>query len=179
MNDKVTAEKPKYWDEYFGPILLKWEGTVFEDDPDDPGGATKFGIDKRSHPQVDIRALTRERAEAIYLQEFSHSVLAFLPPVAALVAFDAEVNTGPMQALKLVQRAVGVTVDGVLGPVTRKAVMETDEWTLVSGILNQRVKFYQQLAAEKPRLSKFLTGWLNRAGDVGEWAGRLLAAHRR
>jgi len=43
------------------PWLFKWEGTYYEDDKDDPGGATKFGIDQRSHPHVDIRNLTAEQ----------------------------------------------------------------------------------------------------------------------
>src|SRR6266436_4597543 len=54
----------------FMPWILDWEGRIFENDPDDPGGATKFGIDQRSHPNVDIRNLTESQALDIYWSEW-------------------------------------------------------------------------------------------------------------
>ena len=54
-------------------FVLQWEvvkdrqgNVIAEDDPDDPGGLTKYGIDQRSHPNVDIRNLTEEEAKDIY-----------------------------------------------------------------------------------------------------------------
>ena len=45
--------------------LISHEGG-YVNDPLDPGGETKFGISKRSYPTLDIAALTREDARAIY-----------------------------------------------------------------------------------------------------------------
>lgn len=42
----------------------------YNDDPNDPGQATKFGISKRYHPSEDIKNLTIDRAKAIYLNEY-------------------------------------------------------------------------------------------------------------
>src|SRR6478735_11274468 len=53
------------FDEYFD-WLVPWEGAAYENVPGDPGGPTKYGIDQRSHPDVNIRALTKEQAKAIY-----------------------------------------------------------------------------------------------------------------
>ena len=38
---------------------------IAEHDPADPGGTTKFGIDKASHPRVDVENLTEEDAKKI------------------------------------------------------------------------------------------------------------------
>ena len=45
--------------------VLKREGG-YVNDPDDPGGETKYGISKRAHPDVDIASLTPESAAEIY-----------------------------------------------------------------------------------------------------------------
>ena len=177
----MDTNKPLHWDSYF-KFLLEWEGEVYECDPDDTGGATKYGIDQRSHPKVNIKALTREGAERIYLEEFSVSLGAFLPPVAALAFFDAEVNTGRIQALKFLQRAVDTTADGVLGPVTRAAVTSFfqnyhsigDERYLIMKINGIRRDFYRLLAQQRPVNQKYLKGWLNRTDALNTWAGKEL-----
>ena len=40
-------------------VVLHHEGG-YVNDPKDPGGETNFGIAKRSHPDVDIKNLTKE-----------------------------------------------------------------------------------------------------------------------
>ena len=103
----------KSWFEW----LLKWEGTVFENDPDDPGGATKFGIDQRSHPKEDIRNLTRERAAQIYWDEYwTRSKADKMPAKVGEVVANIAVNAGHGRASRWLQHAVGATVDGEIGP---------------------------------------------------------------
>ena len=46
-------------------VVLHHEGG-YVNDPKDPGGETNFGIAKRSHPDVDIKNLTKEGAKDIY-----------------------------------------------------------------------------------------------------------------
>ena len=82
------------FDDYF-EWLMRWEGEAYEDDPDDPGGRTKYGIDQRSHPNVDIRNLTRDQAKAIYRRDYWDAVKADeLPPGLRLVVVDIAVNNG-------------------------------------------------------------------------------------
>ncbi len=63
-------------DEAFSAALkfaLKWEGG-YVNDPDDPGGETKYGISKRAHPEVDIKNLTVAQAGEIYKREYWDSI---------------------------------------------------------------------------------------------------------
>ncbi len=50
-------------------IIVGVEGG-YSNDPNDPGGETKYGIAKRYHPDEDIKNLTLERAKEIYLNDY-------------------------------------------------------------------------------------------------------------
>lgn len=147
--------------------LLLWEGTTFENDPDDPGGATKFGIDQRSHPEVNIRTLTKEKAAGIYWNEYwtkcrAHEMPARVGEVVANIA----VNAGHGRASKWLQAAVGATVDGVIGRQTLAAAWQADHGAVVRALLDRTEAHYRSIA--KGRLAKFLTGWLNRNESLRE-----------
>lgn len=167
----------KYWQSYFG-LLLDFEGTVFENDPDDPGGATKYGIDQRSHPNVDIANLTREQAHEIYLSEFGISRAASLPEPFAEVYFDFVVNAGENAAGKALQRALGMSViDGIVGAKTMaefKAQVANDGIaSVLARFTHERATFYRRLGGNWKR-AKYLNGWLRRNARVNEWAVNLL-----
>ena len=85
----------------------------------DPGGLTKFGISQRSYPDLNIAALTRETATAIYRRDYWNPVHGDeLPDGLDLLLLDSAINQGPATAIRLLQEALGVAVDGVLGPIT-------------------------------------------------------------
>jgi lysozyme family protein len=135
----------------------------YDNDPDDPGGETKYGIDKRSHPDVNIKELTIEEAKDIYFTEYwtKFSCDRFEKPVGE-VYFDCCVNTGQKQSNKFLQRAVGTEADGIIGPKTVSKLVVEDPKVLANAIINQRQKFYENLAYNKANLKKFLNGWTNR-----------------
>lgn len=146
--------------EYYWPFLWNWEGTVYENDPDDPGGATKYGVDQRSHPSVDIRSLTEEKAKEIYRKEYWKKIRGGeLPEKIAVVVMDIAVNNGTGRAAKWLQELAGTKPDGVIGPITVAASQKLNEVDLVS-LLDRREDFYRAIA--KGRMAKFLKGWLNR-----------------
>jgi len=99
-------------------ILIGHEGG-YSNNPRDPGGETRFGISKRSYPREDIKNLTVERAKEIYRRDYWRPIRGdeLVAPLALLV-FDAAVNNGVGQAIRWLQRAARVPVDGDLGPVT-------------------------------------------------------------
>src|ERR1700733_3963535 len=73
----------------------------------DPGGATKFGISQRDYPQLDIAALTRDDAIAIYFRDFwKAGRYAELPDAIAIKLFDLSINMGPAHAVRCLQRAL-------------------------------------------------------------------------
>lgn len=155
--------------EYYWPFLWKWEGTAYENDPDDPGGATKFGVDQRSHPDVDIRNLTEEKAKAIYRKDYWAKIKGGdLPEKIAVVVMDIAVNNGTGRAAKWLQELAGVTADGVIGPITVAASQKLNEVDVAS-LLDRREDFYRAIA--NGRMAKFLKGWLNRNNDLRKLVG--------
>jgi lysozyme family protein len=94
----------KRWQRSIDFVLL-WEGG-YVNDPKDPGGETNFGISKRSHPDLDIKNLTREQAIAIYKSGYweasgSHQLAWPL----CLMHFDSAVNLGVGRAKRLLGQA--------------------------------------------------------------------------
>jgi hypothetical protein len=120
-------------------FVLSHEGG-YSFDQDDPGGETKFGISKRSHPNEDIKNLTVERAKEIYLEEYWVPVSDALPYPADFVAFDAAVNQGVTFARGMVHDC-------------------GDDWI---EMLFYRLKKYSAIVAGRPASQKYLRGWVNR-----------------
>jgi lysozyme family protein len=128
----------------FMPWILDWEGRTFENDPNDPGGATKFGIDQRSHPNVDIRSLTEQEAISIYWKEWIGDGCDMLPSPYAEVFFNCAVNMGLGRAKEF------------------DAASKGDAKTFLA---LQEAK-YRSIAANNSNLSGFLKGWLNRTESL-------------
>lgn len=146
--------------EYYWDFLWEWEGTAYENDPDDAGGATKYGIDQRSHPDVDIRNLTEAKAKEIYRKEYWQRVKGGeMPEKLGIVVMDIAVNNGSGRAAKWLQEAVHTVPDGVIGPKTIAAANESGPHE-IKALLDRREDFYRDIA--KGRKAKFLKGWLRR-----------------
>jgi lysozyme family protein len=150
-------------------FVLDAEGG-YTDDPVDPGGETNYGIDKRSHPDVNIKELTIEEAKDIYFTEYwvKFNCEQYDKPVGE-VYFDCCVNTGAKQSNKFLQRAVGTEPDGIVGPKTLAAIYGADAYKLAFKVIDQRQIFYENLAANRPPLKKFLKGWANRNDNLRKY----------
>lgn len=118
----------------------------YTNDPTDPGGETQFGISKRSYPDVDIKALTRDGAKAIYRRDFWARLDAdhFADGVAFQV-FDFAVNSGIETAVRYLQRAVGVADDGHWGPVSQAAAAAITETDAIMRLNAERLDFMTRL----------------------------------
>lgn len=128
-------------------------------DANDPGGETKFGISRRAYPTLDIAALTLEDARAIYRRDYWNRVQAdALPPPLALLVFDAAVNNGVGAAIRWLQMAAKVRVDGVLGPATLAACNAARGASLCAEFQAQRLTFMASL----PTWKSFGLGWARR-----------------
>lgn len=73
------------------------------------------------------------------------------------------VNMGIRQANKLLQRAVGVEPDGMIGPKTLAAIKSENPNNLVSRCRDEAKRFYKSLVAQDQSLERFLKGWIARA----------------
>lgn len=149
-----------WFDQCFEKLISHEGGYV--NHPNDPGGETKFGISKRAYPQVDIKNLTMESAKAIYKADYwDRAQCDKLPPSVAYLLFDAAVNSGIGQAIRFLQRAVGVADDGALGPMTLAAVQRIDVEALAGRFLGQRLDFMTKLTT----WDTFGKGWARRIAD--------------
>ena len=128
---------------------------------DDPvGGPTKWGISQRAYPQLNIRSLTVEQAEAIYIADFITPLQLdkYYTPGLAFQIFDFGVNSGPKTAIKQLQQALGLKDDGVVGPVTRAKLASTSDSDLVMLILAERLDFMADCKNFLPNAR----GWVKR-----------------
>ena len=153
--------------------LLRDEGGYVRN-PEDPGGATRFGISQREYPGVDIEHLTRAQAAAIYYRDWWQRYrYSELPGVAGAKLFNLAVNIGPEHATRCLQRAlracgIAVTEDGEIGAATRTAAAAANQVALLAALRAEAAGYYRTLAAlERGARAdgdrEFLAGWLNRA----------------
>lgn len=138
--------------------LLSHEGG-YVNHSSDPGGETQWGISKRSYPSLNIKKLTREDAVAIYRRDFWEASGADkMPPAVGFQLLDAAVNSGIGQANRWLQKAAGVADDGVIGPISRKAIAAADPNDLILWFLAERLDFMSRLAGWQA----FGKGWARR-----------------
>jgi lysozyme family protein len=143
-------------------FVLREEGG-YVNDPRDPGGETKFGISKRAHPDLDIKALTEAEAIALYTaDEWRALACAHLPAGLDLVAFDAGVNSGVLRGARWLQQALKVTADGWIGPATLAAVGGQPALPVIEAACAARQNFLHGLRT----FATFGRGWSARVARV-------------
>lgn len=152
------------FERYINRVLSHEGGYV--NNPKDPGGETRWGISKRSYPNVDIKNLTRGAAIELYRRDFwIKPKIAELPAPLAFQVFDAAVNSGTSRAIKWLQHALGIVPDGVWGPATDQALewMKGDDEALAVALkyVSTRLVFYTDLAT----FQTFGKGWVRRIAD--------------
>ncbi|HKM99856.1 MAG TPA: glycosyl hydrolase 108 family protein [Candidatus Binataceae bacterium] len=141
----------------------------YSSNPADPGGATSFGISARSHPGLDVAALTRDAAVKIYWREWwLRFGFAQLPAAAAAKTFDLAVNIGAGPAIECLQRALRacalpVTENGVLDAATAAAAARADPAALIAALRSESAAYYRLVAANHKPSAGFLKGWLIRS----------------
>lgn len=154
--------------------VLKAEGwDKYTNRPNDRGGPTKWGITKKAwegwrgrEVTIDeIKDITEPQAREFYESEY---ILAprfnHLPELLQAMVIDCGVNHGPVQASKWVQRAVGATADGIIGPKTLDTVISSNPMSTYLKVCSQRISFYGKLVTDDPTQAENAHGWNNRAG---------------
>ena len=145
--------------------LIGHEGG-YVNDPRDPGGETNWGITKRTAMangyQGSMRAMTREQAFKIYQAAFwVRYQCEKMPSAIAYQFFDAAVNHGLGNASRMLQRAVGVADDGVIGNRTLAAIKQMAISDVIMRLNAERLEFYCKLG----NFTTFGKGWVNRVAQ--------------
>ena len=159
--------------------VLKSEG-LWSDNPADPGGATMKGItlsvyrEWKRNPHIskeELRVIPDEEVYNLYKELYWNKVQGdYLPAGVDYAVFDSAVNMGVGRAAKLIQEAVGVTADGVLGPASVSAIQKTDPKELIEKFSQLKENFYRSLGT----FPTFGVGWLRRVAEVKTFSESML-----
>lgn len=147
--------------------LMKHEGG-YVNHPSDPGGETMYGVTKRvaqAHGYFgDMRKLPKVLAKEITDKSYYKAVKGDqLDRLIAWQLTDAAYNHGNRQAVKFLQRAVGASDDGLIGPMTLAKVAVSDKNDVVLLFNAERLEFFTNLRIWQ----KFGKGWARRiAGNL-------------
>ena len=153
--------------------VLAHEGG-FVHHPKDPGGATNQGITLdvyRSYYGADkgvahLEAIPPGHVAHIYRDGYwQRCCCDVLPAGVDYVVFDQAVNSGPLQAMKWLQKAAGVAPDGQLGPVTLRAVTSDSPVMLIQEMCRLRLSVLQRLR-NGTLWRHFGRGWKRRVTEV-------------
>lgn len=165
----------------------------YVNDPDDPGGATNFGVTIHTMrrlgmdltndgriSEADVRALTRPQAVDVFITHyFKRPRVADLPEVLQASVFDMYVNAGA-NAVKILQRLLvemgyAIGVDGGIGPQTISAARSAHAAApkhLADAYGIARRNYYYALGDARPTSRKYVRkrdggkgGWIRRAED--------------
>nr|WP_213396126.1 holin-associated N-acetylmuramidase [Yoonia sp.] len=162
----------------------------YVNDPDDPGGPTKYGVTIHTMRRLgldltgdgridatDVQQLDRAQAVTIFVEHYYHRPrIDRLPQMIQASVFDMYVNAGA-NAVRILQRLlvdmrIPVAVDGVIGPQTiaagtRAAEAAPDHLADAYGIA--RRNYYYALADRRPASRKYAR---KRDGGKGGWITR-------
>tara|TARA_B100000989_G_scaffold120888_1_gene89195 strand:- start:25820 stop:26329 length:510 start_codon:yes stop_codon:yes gene_type:complete len=152
-------------------IILHHEGG-YVNHPKDPGGETNLGVTKRVYEEwggnKDMKDLTVEDVAPIYKKNYWDRVKGdSLPTGLDLCIFDFAVNAGPGRAAKMIQKMIGVTVDGGIGPMTLQALGIYEEE--VGGVAEVIIEYQKQRQSYYESLKNFDTfgkGWTRRVDET-------------
>lgn len=123
----------------------------YSNDPQDPGGETKYGIAKRSHPDVDIKNLTLEGAMDLYYKEYwvPNNLESYNLPMG-IVLLDSFVQHSPGKVRQFLK---AVDIKG-------------GDWRR---IIEYRREYYLTLIKVRPTDIKYKNGWMNRLNNLAKY----------
>lgn len=168
-----------FFEEAFKEVIKIEKGYVNSEF--DRGGETKFGISKKTYPELDIANLTLEKAKTIYFYDFWNCDLLTLSNIKdkeiAIELFDTSVNMGQDDAGRFLQTALNhmnrnnriykdLLVDGHIGAITLKA-LETilkrgEKAKLLKALNGEQYVRYIEIITRHPEQEMNFVGWLER-----------------
>lgn len=162
-----------------GRFILSFEGG-FANHPTDPGGPTNKGVtlttwksqgyDKDGDGDIDVddlRIITDEDALAILKRNYWDRWRAdeIKDQSIANLLVDWVWCSGAY-GIKIPQRVLGVSVDGVVGPKTLAALNGSYAFGTFCRLHNERREYLQRIVQINPTQRVHLNGWLRRLDSI-------------
>ena len=157
------------------PFILRWEGG-YVCDKDDLGGATNKGITLATFRQyygqnktaADLKRLTDQQWEHIFKTGYWDKWLGdkIESQSVANMVVDWVWCSGAAYGIKIPQRVLGVTADGIVGAKTIAALNAQDPKTLFNRLKQERLDFIGRICQTRPQNRKFKKGWENRINSI-------------
>lgn len=125
-----------------------------------------------------IKTLTPDKATSLFRWQFWNRLHLDdgMPLRMACLIYDAAVNHGRAWGVRLAQRGYNAAGqgarlddDGVLGPLTRKALSSADTPAVHDAILKARRAYYEAIIAHDARQERFRRGWMNRVANLRDY----------
>jgi len=147
-------------------MVLVHEGG-YVNNKNDRGGMTNLGVTRRVYEdwvdrpvsEQEMRDLTPDDVAPIYRKNYADRIhFDSLPSGVDWACLDWAINSGASRPAKAIQRAVGATTDGVIGPKTLQLVAEKDPKFIIDYVYTVRQAFYESLDDYK----HFGRGWTRR-----------------
>ena len=159
--------------------VLKREG-LYSNHPQDRGGATKYGITLatlsiyRKGPVTEEMVKNLSLSEALDIYEKLYWSPLLLDQVKdealAAIILDQAINRGGTSVVRRLQRILGVTIDGIMGPKTLAAINMADSTEMALKFVLDSQMQYAEICVRDPSQLVFLKGWLKRTHELLEVA---------
>jgi len=146
-------------------VIAEEGGAKYTETKGDKGGATKYGISQKAFPNLNIKELTLEQAEAIYKTEYWDKLQGdkIISQRVAECVFDCAVNMGVPRAAKFAQEVAKCKIDGIVGTQSVAYINACEPEKFLPKFLDLRVARYREIVKQDPTQEKFLGGWVARA----------------
>lgn len=155
-------------------FVLKWEGG-FVNDKDDLGGATNMGVTLATYRSVfgskktvkDLKRMTRVQWGVIFKKYYWDKWKAddIKDQNVANILVDWLWCSGSY-GIKIPQKVLGVSIDGIVGTKTIAAINARDGRELFDAIKQERKDYIDSICQTRPQNMKFKKGWLNRINSL-------------
>lgn len=155
-------------------FVLKWEGG-FVNDKDDLGGATNMGVTLATYRSVfgskktvkDLKRMTRVQWGVIFKKYYWDKWKAddIKDQNVANILVDWLWCSGSY-GIKIPQKVLGVSIDGIVGTKTIAAINARDGRELFDTIRQERKDYIDSICQARPQNMKFKKGWLNRINSL-------------
>ena len=156
------------------PFILRWEGGYINDQAD-LGKQTNKGVTLSTYRSVfgknktvsDLKKITDDQWEFIFKKFYWDKWKAddIKDQNVANILVDWIWSSGSY-GIKIPQRVLGVSVDGIVGSKTIAAINARDGRELFDTIKHERKDFIERICQKRPQNKKFKKGWLNRINSL-------------